>query len=146
MKTISSLVMFATVSGVVWLAGCSTPDTRIKDHPEIFAQLAPQEQTLVRAGQVGLGFSAEAVKLALGEPDRITVRTDANGQLQVWHYVESAECDGAFLYGGPYWGGWGARRWVGYWAPYPVGPVRSFDRFRVEFRNNKVVAFSQDLE
>lgn len=109
----------------------------------------------MRAGQVGLGFSTEAVKLALGQPDRITVRTDPTGQVQVWHYVETVYYDGAFLYGGPYWGGWGGwggwgRRgwwgWGGYWGgPYPVGPVAAYDRFRVEFRNNRVVAFVQEL-
>jgi hypothetical protein len=149
MKTTKLFIMLAAVSGAVWLAGCSTPEARIKDHPEIFAQLTPKEQTLVKAGQVGLGFSPEAVKLALGEPDRITVRTDAKGQLQVWHYVETVYYDGAFVYGGPYWGGWGARRWGGwgggYWGPYPVGPVSTYDRFQVEFRDNKLVAFSQEF-
>jgi hypothetical protein len=151
MKTTKLIIMLATASGVVWLAGCSTPANRIKDHPEVFAQLTPQEQALVKAGQVGLGFSTEAVKLALGKPDRITVRTDASGELQVWHYVETVYYDGAFLYGGPYWGGWGGwggRRWGGYWGmpyPYPVGPVSTYDRFRVEFRNNKVIAFSREI-
>ncbi|HXQ80686.1 MAG TPA: hypothetical protein VN775_05205, partial [Opitutaceae bacterium] len=107
MKTTSLFAAFAAVSGALWLAGCSTPETRINDHPEVFAQLTPQEQALVKAGQVGLGFSAEAVKLALGQPDRVTIRTDERGQLEVWHYVETVYYDGAFLYGGPYWGGWG---------------------------------------
>jgi len=155
MKTTSLLKVLAAVSGAAWLAGCSTPETRISSHPEVFAQLTPQEQALVKAGQVGLGFSAEAVKLALGQPDRVTIRTDEKGQLEVWHYVETVYYDGAFLYGGPYWGGWGGgwggwgRRgwgWGGYWGgPYPVGPVSTYDRFRVEFRNNKVVAFNQEL-
>ncbi len=60
---------------------------------------------MVKAGQVGLGFSAEAVKMALGEPNRVTVRTDERGQVQIWHYIETVYYDGAFIYGGPYWGG-----------------------------------------
>ena len=39
---------------------------------------------------------------------------------------------------GAVWGG-------GYWGPYPVGPVSTYDRFQVEFRDNKVVAFSQEF-
>ncbi len=145
MKTTKVFFALAAVSGALWLAGCATPETRINDHPEVFSQLTPHEQALVKAGQVGIGFSPEAVKLALGDPDRITVRTDAKGQLQIWHYVENAYCDGAYLYGGPYWGRWG---WGGYWGwggPYPMGPIRSYDRFRVEFRDNKVVAFNQEI-
>ncbi len=154
MKTTRLLLALATVSGAVWLAGCATtPEGRIKDNPEVFAQLTPQEQAMVKAGQVGLGFSADAVKLALGAPDRVTLRTDEKGQLQVWHYVEQVYYDGAFVYGGPYWdgwgGGWGRRGWGwgggGYWGPYPVGPVSTYDHFRVEFRNSKVVAFSQEM-
>jgi len=148
MKTIKFSLSLAAASGAVWLAGCSTPETRIKDHPEVFAQLTQQEQTLIKSGQVGVGFGPEAVKLALGDPDRITVRTDAKGQLQVWHYVETAYYDGAYIYGGPYWGGWGRRRWGG-WAgwggPYPAGPVSTYDHFRVEFRDGKVIAFSQEF-
>lgn len=149
MKTAKLFLLVLAASGAVWLAGCSTPETRIKGHPEVFAQLAPQEQALVKSGQVGLGFSPEAVKLALGDPDRVTVRTDAKGQLQVWHYSETVYYDGAFIYGGPYWGGWGHRRWswggYGYMGPYPVGPVSTYDRFRIEFRGNKVTAFSQEF-
>jgi hypothetical protein len=152
MKTTRFLLLLAAVSGAAWLTGCSTPETRISSNPEVFARLTPQEQSLIRAGQLGLGFTAEAVKLALGPPDRVTMTTDASGQLEVWHYAETVYYDGAFLYGGPYWGGWGRRGrwWGGYWGgygdgPYPVGPVNTYDRFRVEFRNNKVVAFSQEL-
>ena len=66
MKTIKFSLSLAAASGAVWLAGCSTPETRIKDHPEVFAQLTQQEQTLIKSGQVGVGFGPEAVKLALG--------------------------------------------------------------------------------
>jgi len=158
MKTTRLLLAVAAVSGAVWLAGCeSTPEGRIKDNPEAFAQLTPQEQAMVKAGQVGMGFGMDAVKLALGAPDRITLRTDERGQVQVWHYVETVYFDGAFVYGGPYWGGWGRgygrRGWGwsgGYWGPYldgpyPVGPVSTYDHFRVEFRNSKVVSFSQEM-
>jgi outer membrane protein assembly factor BamE (lipoprotein component of BamABCDE complex) len=160
MKTSKIFLMLATLAGAVWLAGCSTPDYRIKEHPEIFAQLDPQEQAMVRAGQVGLGFSMDAVKLALGNPDRVTIRTTNQGQDQIWHYVETVYYDGAFVYGGPYWRGWGGRRWGGWgwgggwgggwgwggpWGPYPVGPVHTYDRFRVEFRNNKVIEFNQEM-
>ncbi len=147
MNTIGRCFTLAAASAAVLLAGCTSPETRIKNNPEIFAQLTPQEQTLVKSGQVGVGFTPQAVKLALGDPDRITVRTDGKGQTQIWHYLETVYYDGAYLYGGPYWGGWGHRHWGGLWgpAPYPIGPVQTYDRFRVEFRDGKVFAISQDF-
>jgi hypothetical protein len=154
MKHTQSLIAAAAFSGALWLAGCNaTPDARIQSNPAAFAQLSPQEQSMVKAGQVGLGFSADAVKLALGNPDRITLKTDATGQVEVWHYIETAYYDGAFLYGGPYWGGWGGwgrhgfwgGGWGGYWGPYPVGPVSTYDHFRVVFRNGRVIEFNQEV-
>ena len=154
MKT--SRTLFAAAACAALLVGCDTVDSRIRGDPAAFARLNPQEQAMVRSGQVGLGFSAEAVKLALGNPDRVTERMDDRGELQIWHYIETVYYDGAFIYGGPYWGGWGGwggwgwRRgwwggWGGAWGPYPVGPVSTYDRFRVEFRNGRVVAFNQEL-
>jgi len=155
MKTTKLLCMVASISALAWLTGCeSTPESRIRDNPAAFAQLTPQEQTLVRSGQLGVGFSSLAVKLALGDPTSVTLRTDAQGQVQVWHYSETVYYDGTYIYGGPYWGGWGGgwgRRggWGvgGYWGPgiYPVGPVSTYDSFRVEFRNDRVVSFSQEV-
>jgi hypothetical protein len=152
MKTNRTFLTVGIISSALWLAGCeSTPEGRIRENPVAFTQLSPQEQAMVKAGQVGLGFSAEAVKLALGAPTRVTVRTDEKGQTETWHYTETVYYDGAFIYGGPYWGGWGGgwgrRGWGwggGYWGPYPVGPVNTYDHFRVEFRNGKVIAFSQE--
>src|SRR5208282_2303126 len=118
MKNTKILIALAAISGAAWLAGCNaTPEARIKDNPEVFAQLTPQEQAMVKAGQVGLGFTADAVKLALGVPDRVVLRTDDKGELQIWHYVETVYYEGAFLYGGRYWGGWGGwggRHWGGW--------------------------------
>lgn len=159
MKTTQVISTIAALTAVVWLSGCdTTPESRIRNNPGAFSQLTPQEQALVQSGRVGLGFSAEAVKLALGAPDRVTLKTDATGQEEVWHYVQTVYYDGAFIYGGPYWGGWGAGwgrwgggwgpgwRWGGYWGgPYPVGPVSAYERFRVVFRNNRVIEFSQEV-
>lgn len=136
--------------GAFALAGCSTPASRIQGNPAAFARLNPQQQALVKAGQVAIGMDMDAVKLALGDPDRVTLRTDARGQVQIWHYV-SYEDNGVILYTGYYhrgwgrhggWGGWGG--WGGGWGwPYPYYmdyPNRTVhDRFRVEFGPNNLV-------
>jgi hypothetical protein len=147
MKT-SKFALVAAVLGAVWLAGCSTIDSRINQYPDTFAQLTPQQQALVRAGQVGLGFDMTTVKIALGDPDRVVVRTDASGDVQIWHYGEYAYYNGVYLWAGD---GYRRRAWWGgggWWGPGPGPywdtPVQAFDRFRVEFRNGRVVSIQRD--
>jgi len=155
MKTTKLFLLIAASCGAIVFSGCeSTPESRISEHPDVFAQLTPQQQTLVRAGQVSVGMDMGAVKLALGEPNSVTMRTTAQGQTQVWHYYTYGYYDGFYLYGGPYWGPYGRRRWGGGWgggrgwgggwAPYP-GPVTVYDHFRIEFRDNKVVSIAQEM-
>lgn len=137
-----SLVALVTAVG---LAGCSTPSTRIKANPEIFARLTPEQQSLVKAGQIALGFDMDAVKLALGDPDRITVRTDADGRREIWHYA-TYEADGRILFSGYYhtsrnW--WGVGWEYPYYLDYPARRVR--DRFRVLFNpSGKVAAITEE--
>jgi outer membrane protein assembly factor BamE (lipoprotein component of BamABCDE complex) len=146
MKT--TYLLSVLLLGAFAFAGCSTPESRIARSPEVFAQLTPQQQALVKMGQVGVGCDMNAVKLALGEPDRITVRTDSKGQTQTWHYVEAAYYDGAYIYSSGYFGGMGRRSRMGMnagFAPIPVTLMREFDRFRVDFVNNKVVGISEEM-
>jgi hypothetical protein len=136
----SLIAVFAALT----LAGCSTPATRIRANPEVYARLTAQHQALVQAGQVALGFDFEAVKLALGEPDRMAVRTDADGETVIWHYL-SYEANGHVLFTGHYhtgrrWRGWGPS--YAYYLDYPDRRVR--DRFRVEFKRGLVSAITED--
>jgi hypothetical protein len=147
---IKSACLAAALLGLAGLTGCSTISSRIESDPEGFARLPPDQQQLVRKGQIAVGFSSEAVRLALGDPTRTTTRTTASGQVLVWHYADEAYYDY-----GPYWGwnwgfgppyrrfgwGWGGDPWIGY-APPPArhGP----DRIRVEFQNDRVTKITQE--
>ncbi|MGH8462139.1 MAG: hypothetical protein ACRESS_11065 [Stenotrophobium sp.] len=84
------------------LAACATPQTRIKDHPDAYAALTPEQQSQVRRGEIALGMPAAAVELALGKPSSITERTDAKGQVQVWHYADPNSSLTAISYTGIY--------------------------------------------
>lgn len=149
-------LIFAAALSTVWLAGCSTPSTRIKHNPEVFARLDPNQKALVRAGQVGLGMNMLAVELAVGKPDRITERTSAEAQTQIWRYVDRyASYDNAFLYSGHYsgWrgGGWGHRGCYGsgsygFWGggPYALRPTRESNRLVIEFKNGTVASIVQE--
>jgi len=145
MKITPSLLPLAVACVLVLFTGCSTPATRIQANPEAFARLSPQHQALVQAGQIALGFDEEAVKLALGDPDRRSRRVDADGETAIWHYV-SYHHEGRILFTGYYhtsrrWWGWGPP--YPYYLDYPAREVR--DRFRVEFRGGRVAAISEEV-
>lgn len=142
MKTLPQLII-PVFAGLVLLAGCSTPDARIKENPEAFDRCTPQQQELIKQGKVALGFDEGMVKLALGDPDRVTTHTDASGQSEVWHYVTYETDDGLLLYTGYY------HRFRGpgfypYYLDYPTR--RDHDHFKVAFKNGKVIAIEEDSE
>ena len=140
----STLSVFALATGLIVLAGCSSPQSRINQNPAIYAQLTPEQQQLIQAGKVGIGFDATMVKLALGEPDRISELTDASGTSEIWSYVTYEDADGLLLYRGYY-----HRYYYGrgdpfypYYLAYPTR--REHERFRVDFRDGKVVRIESE--
>ena len=132
------------------LAGCSTPESRIAKNPEIFNRLTQEEQNLIREGKVAIGFDQEMVRLAVGEPDRIWTRTDAEGSSESWSYTTYETADGFPLYRGfyhRYYGGWG-RPW-GYghaYYPYYLSYPSRRDRevFKVVFKEGRVISIEQE--
>jgi outer membrane protein assembly factor BamE (lipoprotein component of BamABCDE complex) len=138
MKT--ALKILALLGGLAVLAGCSTPETRIRKNPEAFNRLAPAQQEMIRQGKVGIGFDQDMVKLALGEPDRVVERTDARGTSEIWHYVTYEGHDGVILYSGYY-----HRYWGGTFYPYYLSNpgYHMHERIKVIFQGGKVVVVEQ---
>lgn len=68
------------------VAGCSTVDSRIEKNREAFNTWPPAVKDKVVVGQIDIGFTADQVRTALGEPDRVFTRTTADGTSQVWSY------------------------------------------------------------
>jgi len=101
-KTTRNLRFVAVVVCAVLLCGCTTPEARIKARPDVFARLTPDQQALVKAGMVAPGFDMDAVRLALGDPDRVMIETNASGQHEVWRYVTYGEDQGALYLDGFY--------------------------------------------
>ena len=139
MKTLTFPIL--ALAGLIVLGGCSTPEARIQKNPAAFDRCTPEQQDLIKHGQVALGFDEEMVKLALGDPDRITTRTDASGTSEVWHYETYEADNGVILYTGYYHHFWGAPLYP-YYLDYPARRV--VDRFRVAFQGGKVVSIEQD--
>ncbi|HVS53715.1 MAG TPA: hypothetical protein VHD62_15270 [Opitutaceae bacterium] len=142
-KTPRFLVLLASSAALLFAAGCSTPATRIRENPELFAQLPPDQQEMIKHGQVGVGFTAEMVRLALGEPDHYSTRVDADGVGEIWSYVTYQEPDGAPLYRGWYhrYYMWGDPLYP-YYLSYPGR--REHERFRVIFKQGRVVSIEQE--
>ena len=56
--------MLAVVTGTLLLSSCSTPETRISEHPDLYQSLSHKNQALVSQGQIRIGMSRTAVWLA----------------------------------------------------------------------------------
>ena len=141
MKTYS----FSTLGlvGALLLGGCATPESRIAKSPELFASLSATDQELIKQGKVSVGFSMEMVRLALGDPDRITTRTDANGTSEIWNYVTYETAEGVYLYRGFFHRpGYYHDTFFPYYLRYP--DRRERDYFKVAFVDGRVSVIEQE--
>jgi outer membrane protein assembly factor BamE (lipoprotein component of BamABCDE complex) len=148
MKTTRIFALGTVAICAMLVAGCSTPESRISHSPDVFARLNPDQQALVKAGRIAVGFDMDAVKLALGDPTRVVVRTDSTGQHQVWHYVTYEDYQGVVIYTGYYhrYRGWGGPFFYGGLPYYDGYPARVHDRIRVVFGpNNLVTSIEQEM-
>ncbi len=136
MKSRTLLFCFAIVGCV--LAGCSSPAARIRENHALFARLGTAQQDLIRQGKVGIGFDEDMVRLAVGEPDRKWVRTEATGTSEVWSYTAWERASGP-----PYPGGY-----YGYYEPsaYYLNAFSRSERefFKVVFKDGKVTSVEQE--
>jgi hypothetical protein len=136
------LSFFLALAGLLLAAGCATPEARIKQNPDLFATLSPADQDLIRQGKVGIGFTPDMVKLALGDPDRVYTRTDANGTNETWSYTTYESDTGVLLYRGYY---HRRRHWgdpmFPYYTTFPERREREY--FRVVFAGGRVSAIEQ---
>ena len=95
--------MVALAGSALILTSCSTVESRISGHPEVYQTLGPTDQQLVSQGQIRVGMPADAVWLAWGSPEHKIVGNMRGRPSETWIYV-------TYTSGYPY----------GY--PYPYGP------------------------
>ena len=81
---------FACFAGLLalLLAGCATPEKRIQQNQEVFDSFPVAAQARLRGGQIDLGFTPDMVRIALGEPQRKLVRRSAEGDAEIWLYLD----------------------------------------------------------
>jgi hypothetical protein len=86
--------------GTLVLAGCSTVETRISGHPEMYQSLSSRDQTLVNQGQIRDGMSRNGVWLAWGSPDRKVFGNMRGRATETWIYLHYTTAP--YGYGYPY--------------------------------------------
>ena len=103
--------LIAVCTSALLFTGCSTTETRIADHPEIFQRLSPRDQALVREGGIRSGMSLDGVWLAWGAPNQKGTGFAHGRSVETWIYNEYVYAHapypypyGPYGYGG-YWGG-----------------------------------------
>jgi hypothetical protein len=80
------LSLFPLLS-VVLLAGCSTPETRLKERPASFERLGPADRQLVLHGHIHEGMTKDAVYIGWGGPNQIRRGFIHGRPLETWIYI-----------------------------------------------------------
>src|SRR4029079_5752305 len=77
----------SVATGALILTNCSTPETRISEHSDLYQTLSQKDQALVSQGQIRIGMSRTAVWLAWGSPDRKIIGNMGGGRTETWIYT-----------------------------------------------------------
>jgi hypothetical protein len=150
----------------VLLVGCSTTESRISEHRDLYASLPPRQQQFVAQGQIAPGMSQSAVWLAWGSPGQKVSGFARGHATETWVYFGYANADsygygygyggyGRFGYGYPFYGGGAGvfrthhgHRFVVFGDPFYdpfyfsyIPPTVQYPDKTVTFVNDRVAAF-----
>jgi len=154
-------------AGVLALTGCSTTESRISDHPELFQSLSPKEQSLVSQGKIEIGMSQNAVWLAWGGSGQKSIGNMRGRATETWIYFTTTSAPYGYGYGygygypygygyGPFYGRFGfggefrfhhGHRFLFYGDPFYdpffsyIPPTVSYPSKTVTFANGRVVSY-----
>lgn len=120
------------------LAGCSSVSSRIDRNRAGFERYSMAVREKIVAGEVGVGFTPDQVRMALGEPDRVSTRTTPDGSSEVWSY-RAKKPRFAIGVGVGVIGGGGSKR-VGTGVGVGTGDRFDDERMRVVFERGEVAA------
>jgi hypothetical protein len=137
-QSLSGALTFAIAAGSLVLTSCSTIESRISEHPEIYRNLSSRDQALVNQGHLRAGMSANAAWLAWGSPDFKVIGNMRGHFTETWIYVHYATY--------PYYGPYGPFGFFGdpFYDPFYyslIPPSIPYPYKTVTFSNGRVVSF-----
>ena len=151
-----ALVLSAACS-TLFLAACSTTETRISSHPEIFQRLSGNDRALVTEGKIRNGMSQDAVFLAWGAPDAKITSMVQGRPAETWVYTAIASYPYPYGWGPGYYGrgyyGFGfvtrhhrpfirsSLYYDPFYYPFYSSQTTTYPERTVSFQNGRVVAF-----
>ena len=136
MKKLGFPLVLVVVALVV--AACATPERRIAQNPELFESFPPEVQENVRQGIIQIGYDRDMVRIALGNPDRMSTRRREGEELEVWTYTGVYHTTETYRV-----------RDFGRFSTMDQNIVvdrtrrHAYERMRVEFKNGEVIAVEQ---
>ena len=81
------LTTFMLAASLGFSTGCQTTvKDRIKEKPDVFANVDKATQDKIQQGIIDLGYSEDMVYLALGAPDQKRESASASGRTVTWIY------------------------------------------------------------
>ena len=135
-------LMFGIAASALIVTSCSTVESRISQHPEIYQNLSSRDQALVNQGQLRSGMSVNAVWLAWGSPDSKVIGNMRGHSTETWIYLDYALYPYYYPYYGPYAPGFG---FFGdpFYDPfyYSLIPSIPYPYKVVTFSNGRVMSF-----
>ena len=130
-QILSKALTLSVAASAMILTSCSTTESRIAEHRDLFNSLSPGDQALVSRGQIRVGMSQNAVWLAWGSPDQKSVGAMRGRQTETWIYMNTTTYGYPYAYGPyPYYGGYGG---FGYGGFGGAGVVRFHHHNRFVF-------------
>lgn len=125
----------------------STVERRIEKNPAIFSSLSPADQELVRQRKLREGMGKDAVFLAVGRPDRVTMGRKEGKDFERWTYEGTRTVTTqTFGMGFGGWGGWGyggcGPFFDPFWGGGPMVTYIPYEAASVDFVNGKVVGWA----
>ena len=111
MKTPLRYSMLASVAALL-LSGCESTgvSSRIQEKSTSFATLTPEQQKLIRTGEIEIGFTSDMVYMALGKASKTEIKETPDGPVTMLTFnkyyptqnvLMSLTRDGGMTYGGP---------------------------------------------
>ena len=112
-RFLSWALLTTAAAGALFFGGCSTPESRISDHRDLYDSLPARQQQLVAQGQIAGGMSRNAVWLAWGAPEQKVNGYARGNTTENWVYYTTTTYPYGYGYG---YGGFGYGPW-GYGYP-----------------------------